>query len=169
MTERDRLDMAVRQLEFARQYTLSLIEDIEPAEWFQMPGGSVTHVAWQVAHLAMAEYGLCLYRARGRRTEDLQLMSSDFRKRFSRGTVPNPDPTSNPTPDEIRTVLQAVHAQALLEMADYPDELLNEPVDMPYSVFPTKLGAILFCSAHEMLHAGQIGLLRRLLGKSPVR
>ena len=33
----------------------------------------------------------------------------------------------------------------------------------------TKLGALFFCSVHEMMHAGQIGLLRRLLGKSPLR
>jgi hypothetical protein len=36
-------------------------------------------------------------------------------------------------------------------------------------VTPTRLGALLFSSHHEMLHAGQIGVLRRLLGKAPVR
>jgi signal peptidase I len=45
----------------------------------------------------------------------------------------------------------------------------GEPVDEPYAAFATKLGALLFCPAHEMLHAGQIGLLRRLLDKPPLR
>jgi hypothetical protein len=31
------------------------------------------------------------------------------------------------------------------------------------------LDALLFSSKHEMLHAGQIGLLRRLFGKQPLR
>jgi hypothetical protein len=31
------------------------------------------------------------------------------------------------------------------------------------------MGSVFVCSAHEMLHAGQIGLLRRLLGKPPLR
>ena len=31
-------------------------------------------LAWQVGHSAMAEYGLCLYRVRGRVSEDTQLM-----------------------------------------------------------------------------------------------
>jgi hypothetical protein len=41
---------------------------------------------------------------------------------------------------------------------------------MPYvEGYPNKLGALLMASHHEFLHAGQIGLLRRLLGKVPVR
>jgi len=40
---------------------------------------------------------------------------------------------------------------------------------MPYAVHANKLGGLIFCSHHEMLHAGQIGLLRRLLGKQPLR
>ena len=46
---------------------------------------------------------------------------------------------------------------------------LDEPVDEPYALFPTKLGGLYFCAAHEMMHAGQIGLLRRLLGKETTR
>ena len=38
-----------------------------------------------------------------------------------------------------------------------------------YTESPTKFGALQHCSMQEMLHAGQIGLLRRLLGMTPVR
>lgn len=165
---RDRLDIALKQLEFARKYSLGLIADIPDSDWFQMPGG-VTHIAWQVAHLAMAEYGLCLFRVRGRKSEDLELMSSDFRKSFSKGSTPNPDPAANPTPAEIREVLNRVHNQVLSELATYSDADLDTPVDEPHAVFNTKLGAIYFCPTHEMMHAGQIGLLRRMMGKNPIR
>ena len=168
MPNRERLEIAVKQLEFSRKYVSGLIADIDNGEWFRMPEG-VTHVAWQVAHLAMAQYGLCLFRVRGRREFDAQLMSSDFRKKFSKGTTPNPDPAQNPTPSEIRDVFQRVHQQALTELAEYTDAELDAPVDEPYAVFNTKIGAIFFCSAHEMMHAGQIGLLRRLHGKRPIR
>jgi hypothetical protein len=56
-----------------------------------------------------------------------------------------------------------------MEAPSFTPEQLKEPVDMPYAVEATKLGSLLFCSHHEMLHAGQLGLLRRLLGKQPVR
>ncbi len=163
------LELAIKQIEFARSYTLSLLEDIPPAEWFTMPPGCVTHVAWQVGHLAMAEYGLCLFRQRGRSEVDLSLMTSSFRKAFSRGTTPEPDPAKNPSPSELQSILDKVHAQVLLELPGLSPEQLAEPVDMPYAAYPTRLGCLLFASHHEMLHAGQLGLLRRLLGKVPVR
>ena len=163
------LEIARGQLESARQYLLTLITDIDDADWFTMPAGCATHVAWQVGHLAMAEYGLCLFRQRGRAEVDLELMPGSFRKQFSRGSRPNPDPAANPPPSEIRAIFERVHQQVLVELPTFSEAQLNEPVDMPYAATPTKLGALLFCAHHEMLHAGQIGLLRRLLGKDPVR
>ncbi len=164
-----RLEIACKQIEFARQYTLGLLKDIDQAEWFAQPGGTTTHLAWQVGHLAMAEYGLCLFRQRGRQPVDMELMSSKFRKTFSRGTTPNPDPARNPNPADILQVFQRVHDQVLEELPGFTDEQLDEPIDPPYAVCATRMGALYFCSHHEMIHAGQIGLLRRLLGKSPVR
>ena len=169
MSNNPRLEIAVKQIEFARKYTLGLIADIADSDWFRGPAEGVTHVAWQVAHLAMAQYGLCLFRLRGRREDDLQLMTSEVRKQFNKGSTPNPDPQKNPSPAEIRDVLQRVHQQALTEMAGYTDADLDTQVDEPHAVFNTKVGAVFFCSAHEMMHAGQIGLLRRLLGKTPIR
>lgn len=163
------LQLAIRQIEFARGYTLSLLDGLSDDDWFRRPAEAVTHIAWQIGHLAMAEYGLCLFRIRGRQPEDLELMSSKFRKQYSKGSQPDPEPANNPTPVELRQVLDRVHQQALSELAACTEPQLAEPIDEPYAVTPTKLGALFFCSHHEMLHAGQIGLLRRLMGKAPVR
>ena len=168
MAAPDSLPAAIDQIRFARQYTLSLLEGLEPSEWYQMPDG-VTHIAWQVGHLAMAQYGLCLFRMRGRQPRDAELMSSRFRKRFMKGSTPDPVPENHPTPAEILDVLERVHARAMDELPHYSCEDLQAPEEEPYVAYPDKLGSLLFCAAHEMLHAGQIGLLRRLLGKAPLR
>lgn len=169
MSNSDRMSIVLGQLKFARDYTRSLIDDVDHADWFRQPAEGVTHLAWQIGHLAMAQYGLCLFRLRGRAEIDAGLMSSAFRKKFSKGTTPDPDPAKNPSPQEIRSVFDRVYEQTLLELPDVTDAQLDEPVDMPYAVSATKFGGLLFCSHHELLHAGQIGLLRRLLGRSPVR
>jgi hypothetical protein len=163
------LAAALAQIEFARSYVLSTLDGIDEADWFAMPPGCPTHMAWQVGHLAMAEYGLCLFRQRGRQTIDLELMSSNFRKLFSRGTVPEADASKYPPAAEIRATLDRVHAQLLKEAPSFTPEQLKEPVEPPFAVEATKLGSLLFCSHHEMLHAGQLGLVRRLLGKGPLR
>lgn len=159
------LELAIRQIAFARSYTLSLLEDIDDSLWFTMPEGTSTHVGWQVAHLAMAQYGLCLFRQRGRAEVDRDLLPRGFVQKYGRGSTPVPEGNLNPA--QIRETLKRVDQQAAREMVEFSEAGLNEPIDMPYAVYPTKLGALIFCSHHEMLHAGQIGFMRRLLGKNP--
>ena len=47
------LQLALQQIEFARAYTLATLVGIEEADWFAMPAGCPTHLAWQIGHLAM--------------------------------------------------------------------------------------------------------------------
>jgi hypothetical protein len=169
MSDTIKLQMAIDQISAARNYTKSLLEDIHADDWFRQPPGETTHVGWQVGHLAMAQYGLALYRQRGRKLEDAALMNSPFRKKFSRGTTVSSDPDFYPSAAEILSVFNRIHDHVMMELKEYPLSQLNETVGKPYAAYPTKLGCLLFCAHHEMLHAGQIGLLRRLFGKAPIR
>lgn len=162
-------DLACEQIAFARQYTNSLLADIAEREWFVIPPGSSSHIAWQVGHLAMAQYGLTLMRIRGKLPEDAAFIDNDFMRTFKKSSVPSPDPAVYPALDAIRHTYQEVFRRSLEAIAGYSQEQLLETVEMPYAVYPNKLGSLLFCSAHEMVHAGQIGLLRRQMGKPPVR
>lgn len=164
----DRLTMAIEQIQGARAYTLKLLDTISPDEWYVSPIECVTHVAWQVGHLAMAEYRLCLERVRGKRPEDAELLPPDFLARFGRGSTPDPDVSEETTPERILEVLERVHAQVMLELPRISQHELDEPPFTPHELFKTKLGALQWASLHEMLHAGQIGLLRRLLGQTPI-
>jgi uncharacterized damage-inducible protein DinB len=159
--------LAMDQIEWARQYVLELVEDIPQSRWFEIPPGSVSCVGWQLGHLAFAEYGLCLFQQRGRQPIDSELMTGRFRKTFARGSTPPEDATAYPSPEEIQTTLERMHAQALQEIPTFTTEELQQPLGKPWAAYPNRLGALLFCSHHEMLHAGQIGLLRRELGFVP--
>jgi len=167
----DRLAIAIRKIEFTRNYTMTSLEDLSADDWFWVPENArdyVTHIAWQVGHIAMSEYGLTLFRQRGRKLEDAELMSGKFRKLFLKGSTPKPDREAYPTPDEILEVLNKVHQQMRAEIASF-EQTLDEESGPPHAAFATKYGALLFAADHEMLHAGQIGMLRRLMGKSPMR
>jgi len=164
-----RIEIAARHVLSAREYTMTLLDQLSEDEWFWCPDPAVSHIAWQVGHLAFAQYGLMLFRQRGRVTEDLQLMSGKFRKTFGKGTSPKPDRAVYPTRQEIMDTLRRIHRQAFVELTRFSDEELNEPIDQPYAAFATRYGALLFAGDHEMLHAGQIGMLRRLMGKAPIR
>lgn len=164
-----RLAAALEQIQSARNYLQTLLADLDDQDYFRQPTGWATHVAWQIGHLAMAEYGLCLFRMRGRAEGDSELMPSAFRKQFGKGSRPDPDPAKNPAPAELRERLDRIHAQVLAEAPTFTSQQLDQPVEMPYAGPATCLGAFQFAAHHEMLHAGQIGAIRRLLGKDPVR
>jgi len=164
-----RLEVAIGQLKRVRRYTMRLLEHTDPEEWFTQPTDGITHIAWQAGHLAIAEYRLCLERLRGKLPEDKEIISEEFSTCFRRESQPVPDPGLYPTPARILVVLDGVHNQTLRELKTLSEEDLDNPALPPaHPLFDTKLGAILWCAQHEMLHAGQIGLLRRLLGHSPL-
>jgi len=81
-------DQVLEQMAWARQYTLQLIESVEPDLWYKKPEGADTNLAWQVGHLAVSQYGLMLFRQRGRSPGDLEIMPGWLRKQFGRGTNP---------------------------------------------------------------------------------
>lgn len=85
-----RLETALARIRFTRAYTARLLAPVPTADWFRMPPGGVTHIAWQVEHLAMAEYRLALDRVRGPRPDDPDLISESSLKTFARDseTVP---------------------------------------------------------------------------------
>ncbi len=164
-----RLDFIIEQLGIARLHTESLLDSITSEDWFRQPSEGVTHVAWQVGHLAYAEHLLLMERRRGQRPEDEKLIPARFRTLFQRSSSPDPDSWKYPSPEAIRHVFDEVHRHAIEELRGLPDEHLDEPTEPAHPRFKTKFGAIQFCPLHEMLHAGQIGLLRRLLGMKPIR
>lgn len=162
------LQLAVEQIIFARAYTQQLLDTIDPADWFRIPAAGVSNIAWQVGHLAMAQYRLGLERLRGRQPGDEVLISELLLMQFGRDSAPEPDPAKNPDLGEIRHSFEAVHRQVLHEAPNLPEAEFDEPVLKPHKFVQTKLQSLLWCGQHELVHAGQIGLLRRQLGQQPL-
>jgi DinB superfamily len=161
-----RLQTAIDQIRFARNYTLRLLNHTKEDDWFKMPGG-ITHVAWQVGHLATSQYRMVFERVRGGRPEDAELMSDDFRKPFIRDSVPS-EASAYPSCSEIRTVFDRMHERVMVWLPTLNETELDQPILTPHSLVKSKFEALMWCGQHEFVHAGQIGLIRRLLGCPPV-
>ncbi|MDA9779227.1 DinB family protein, partial [Rubripirellula sp.] len=91
------LEAAIEQINFARNYTLELLAATPEKDWFFIPSGLTTHLAWQVGHLAVSQYGLLMFRIRGRHPDDLDLIPGRFRKAYSRQSTPSSDTEKQPT------------------------------------------------------------------------
>lgn len=126
------------QIAFARNYTERLLASIDPHDWFRQPAEGVTHVAWQVGHLAVAEYRLALDRLRGPQPGDAALISEAFVATFGYNSVPEPDPAKNPPPAEIRAVFDRVHRQTLQELEHLAESELDGPILKPHPLAKNK-------------------------------
>jgi len=160
---------AVAQIDFARRYTRELLDATPKELWFTRPQGTPAHVAWQVGHLTVSQYGLLMFRIHGRQADDLDLIPGKFRKAFGRGSDPNAESAAQMSAEELVERFELVNDRAIHGLDAIDPTVLLEPVEMPYAAYPIKLGAILFCPLHEQIHAGQIGLTRRLLGLASIR
>jgi len=164
-----RIPAFIDALVWARGYTIDLLATIPEAGWFTVPAGCPSHVAWQVGHLAFAEARLVVERVGGRTEIGGGVLPAEFITLFARNSVPEPDPAKHPSPAEIRRVLDRVHEAALQTLRDTADSDLETLVPgTPHRFCRTKADYARWVSHHEFLHAGQIGLIRRMLGKDPV-
>ena len=159
----------IEDLETARGYANDLLSHIDQDLWFRQPDEGQNHIAWNVGHMAVAEYGLCLKRVRGDHPGDSDLVDASYFALFGKGSEPSADSHRYPSPDEILATFHRIHQQVLAEVPKYDDALLDESVEPPHPMFKTKVGAIRFSPKHEMLHVGQIALLRRLFGGASLR
>jgi hypothetical protein len=166
---RTRLAIVEERIRFARTYLRQFIDDLDEADWFWTPPGFVTHVGWQVAHIAASQYGLCLFRLRGRTEADEALIPQTFWDNFKVSSQPVPLAENNPPIATILKIFDGVYAQVLTELAAKTDDEVDVPLSQPHPAFSTALGAIEYSPLHEMVHVGQITMLRRLMGKPPKR
>ena len=106
-----RVATAIERIRGARENTLRLMSDFTTDEWFWHPPSFVTHLAWQIGHIAYAQYCHCFLWIRGRRPEDQSLLSRQFIELFEMGSVPVADGRVYPPIEEISHVLNAVHVR----------------------------------------------------------
>ncbi len=166
MSERD---ISLNLLETARQYTLSLLDGLAEDEWYAMPGGSPSHIAWQIGHITFAQFGLAIARSFGTGPQDEGVLPDNYAELFGKGTQPSADRARYPTVAQLRAALDRVHSHVMAWLRAVPEQAFREPAAEPILHMKTRGDLVRFTALHEMLHAGQIGLIRRLLGKPPLR
>ena len=154
----------------ARRRVKDFTDDLTPDEWFWHPAEYTTHVAWQVGHLAVSEYNLCLRRVRGRTQADESLIPDAFIEHFKLGSQPvaGSGELSADRRDQARVRrgarpgAQGVGSALGRGARTFPSSSRTRCSRRSSARSTTP-------SSHEMVHNGQIGLLRRLMGKPALR
>lgn len=164
----DTVALLTDRLIAARNWTNSLLADVDESRWFNPPAEGLGHVAWQVGHLASSQIILVHMRCFGKQYADCA--PNEFQKLFGRGSTPVADSKAYPPIRAIRSFFDRTQAECLAMIATLPASELDKPAGVePHPMFTHKAGAIGMAAMHEAFHAGQIALIRRLQGKAPLR
>jgi len=156
-------------LDGSREWTLKLIADVEGKEWTFQPGRGLHHILWLCGHLATAEQSLVMARCLGGDPPH-----PAFAAHFPIGqAVKGADEHDYPSPDEVLERMTSTHVRVIGAIRGMTDAKLATPCygkdGKPHPHYSTVAGAIAHCARHEGFHAGQIALLRRLMGKPFIR
>lgn len=138
-------------------------DDLSPAEYLHRPVEKANCVAWLIGHLtlgdrrALGEFGV----------GDLPALPEGFEKRFSRDEG---CPQAGEFGDvSILLPLFDAHRKLLIEAVKRATpEQLNAPLAKPLPRFGTPGEMANFMPLHLAMHAGQITIIRRSLGRPPV-
>jgi uncharacterized damage-inducible protein DinB len=157
-------DAIVHNLTASKRMLLWFVEDLTPTEFLHRPAANVNCVAWLLGHLTLTDRrvaGTILG------ANDFPPLPDGFERRFSRDE-------GCPTADEFADVsilppLFARHRDVLIATVNaLPPEALARPLPTPHPRFKTAGEAANFMSVHTAMHAGQISVIRRSLGRPPL-
>lgn len=162
-------ELLAEEIEGTRDWTRKLIEDLKGDDWHFQPAPGLGHALWMCGHLASAQNSLIHVRVFG-----ASVLDKDFAGHFPIGApVRAAHEHDYPSVETVLQKMADIHEKTCRAVRNIGDELLAEPAfgadGAPHPHYRDKRGAISHCHRHEAFHAGQIALIRRLLGKSFLR
>jgi uncharacterized damage-inducible protein DinB len=148
----------------ATQLWQLLTEDLSDADLLVRPVPGANHVAWQWGHVIAAEHRFL--KALG---VDMPALPERFTERHAKDTAQADPPTGFLTRDEYARLYNAVRTATLAAVGQLTEADLDRPNAGPMAPLAPTMGALyLLVASHSTMHAGQVSVLRRKLGK-PVK
>ena len=135
----------------------NVLDGITDAEAEERARDTVNHLIWLAGHLTSTRFGMG--KVTGLQEQD------PWSELFSHGHGIS-DEGDYPSIDEIRAKWNAISGTISASLAHLPDEVLGSPAPAKVPINDETLGGMLaFLMHHEAYHIGQMGLLRKYLGK----
>lgn len=158
------LETGVASLRFSRRLALGLLDGIPEEKWFHAPVASGNHATWIAGHLAWEDDDILAHLLEGRGSK----LPRVWHERFAQGSTPTANASDYPGHEEIREAL-GTFREELIGFFSASADRLGDPVPEKIHAFARDLAALMPALAcHEMLHVGQLTVVRKSLQLPPV-
>ena len=156
-------DAIAHSLTIAQALIKRYTDDLQPQEYLHRPAEKANCTAWLLGHLALSDR-----RALEVMGAPLPALPEGFAQRFSQKE-------GCPQASDFGDVSQAVsafheHRSRLIEtVRQATPQQLDKPLERAFPGLAQTVGELAnFMAVHSAMHAGQITIIRRSLGKPPV-
>ncbi len=158
------LETGIATLRFSRRLARGLLDAIPADDWLHAPVPGGNPAIWIGGHLAWEDDDILSHLDADRGSR----LPTEWRARFAQGTRPATRAEDYPGHDEIRAALDTLRAE-LLEFLSGAGHRLADPLPDGVHAFARDLAALMPALAcHEMVHVGQLTVIRKSLQLPPV-
>lgn len=139
-----------------------ILADFSDSDMLVRPCPPANHAAWQVGHLICSENGLVNDVSGG----VMPSLPEGFRERFTRETSKSDDPARFPTKAVLLDEFVRQRRATVAWVRGLTEADLDRPSPERFRAFiPTVAALVILLPSHVAMHAGQIQVIRRKLGK----
>ncbi len=157
------LEPGLSGLNFARQATLGLFEDIPDNKVCHQPCAGANHALWVLGHLACTDE-FFLNKVGGKPFNRFE----KWQGIFFMGSKPTPNVSDYPPVSEVKQALDRNRQQLIDWFKSMSETQLLTPLPEDFKNFAANRANLMTAIAwHEGLHTGQLSVVRKSLGIAP--
>jgi uncharacterized damage-inducible protein DinB len=154
--------LIARQLAFSRDTVLKTVEDFSEAELLVRPVPAANHPYWQLGHLCDIEVDI----VNSIRSGTLAEPAGEFRERFSSGGTKDETALTGFGKEELLSLFGANREKTIALLKELTAVELDAAAPRDYAHIALQVSDLLMLLVHQgMMHAGQMQVARRKLGK----
>lgn len=153
-------DVLASFLKSSRWVTNTYLGDLSDADLLVRPVPNANHIAWQLGHFIGTEAGWLQPKIPGANPAALP---AGFAERHSNDTARSD--SGFLTKAEYLALAETVRAATLDALERLPEADLEKESGLNWDMVPTVGSMFQLIANHELMHAGQFVVVRRLLGK----
>ena len=150
-------------LHTSRYIMTSYLSDLSDDDLLVRPVPAAHHAAWQLGHLILSESQMI----NGIRAGSAPALSPEFAARHDKGAAKAGDPAHFYPKSQYLSCMNNLREATLTLLSQLSEEDLSKPgPEAMRSYAPTVGSVFLSIANHELMHSGQIAVIRRALGKA---
>jgi uncharacterized damage-inducible protein DinB len=158
-------DAIVQMLDTARFVTTTYLSDLSDEELLVRPVPGAHHIAWQLGHLLHSECSMI----EGVQTGTAPQLPPGFAKYHSKEAASDDVPEHFLSKGEYLILMTRVREVTRSLLMQFSEDQLDIPGPEAMRSYAPTIGAVfLMIGSHEIMHSGQLAVVRRKLGKAVV-